>query len=194
MSRIIFRSPETSPANVESPVATLRHHILLEATVRPIGTGDYNKEKVQVQAWSLKQLRNDGKDLFEMNETRKVQSAGTLLYQSTETYGTSMSIEKIAETLKGAGLTLRANFNRPGIHSNTTCMELSHETLEKLVQTDADAHGNKVAELRVQAEVSASVPRHGAIFVAITKKGNMHYLSHVDYKIMASYDAMYHEN
>ena len=88
MSRLIFRSPETSPANVESPVATLRHHILLEATVRPIGTGDYNKEKVQVQAWSLKQLRNDGKDLFEMNETRKVQSAGTLLYQSTETKDT----------------------------------------------------------------------------------------------------------
>jgi|TARA_B100000035_G_scaffold308014_2_gene312071 hypothetical protein len=194
MSRLVFRSPDTSPVTVETSSVTVNHHILLEATVRPIGTGDYNKEKVEAQALSLKKLRTDGKDLFEMNETRRVQSAGTLLYQSTETYGTSMSIEKIVETLKESDLTLRVNFNRPGIHSNTTCMELSHETLEKLINTNADAHGNKVAELRVKAEHSASVPRHGAIFVAITKKGNQHYLSHVDYKIMASYDAMYHEN
>lgn len=151
------------------------------------------KDRVTYQAQELKKLRTEGKDLFEMNETRKVQSAGTLLYQTTETYGTSMSIEKIIETLRSAELTLRVNFHRPGMHSNTTCMELSADTLEKLVNTKSDAHGNKIAELRVRAERNANVPRHGAIFVAITQKGTMHYLSHVDYKIMSSYDAMYHE-
>lgn len=193
MSRLIFRSHETKPIQLQSSSSPTKHHILLEATVRPVGAGSYVKDRVAFQAQELKALRTQGKDLFEMNETRKVQSAGTLLYQTTETYGTSMSIEKIVETLKNADLTLRVNFHRPGMHSNTTCMELSAETLEKLSQTAADAHGNKIAELRVRAENKATVPRHGAIFVAISQKGKQHYLSHIDYKIMSSYDAMFHE-
>ncbi len=195
MSRLAFRSnSETSPVTVEAPTRTATHHILLEATCKPIGAGNYNKNYAQHQAVKLKELRKHGKDLFEMNETRRVQSTGTLLYQTTETYGTSMSIEKIIETLNSADLTLRVNFHRPGIHSNTTCMELSADTLQKLVSASPDAHDNKVAELRVKAEQTAAVPRHGALFVAITNKANMHYLSHIDYKIMASYDSMYHED
>lgn len=194
MSRLIFRSEETSPVSVECPTPNTNHHILIEATVKPISSGEFKKDYVTHQAAELKKLRSQGKDLFEMNETRKVQSAGTLLYQTTETYGTSMSIEKIIESLKSADLTLRVNFNRPGLHSNTTCMELSADTLQKLVLSNDDAHNNKVAELRVTAEQTANVPRHGAIFVAIAKKGTTHYLSHVDYKIMSSYDSMYHEN
>ena len=195
MSRLAFRSnSETSPVTVEAPTRTAAHHILLEATCKPIGAGNYNKNYAQHQAVKLKELRKQGKDLFEMNETRRVQSAGTLLYQTTETYGTSMSIEKIIETLNSADLTLRVNFHRPGIHSNTTCMELSADILQKLVAASPDAHDNKVAELRVKAEQTAGVPRHGALFVAITNKANMHYLSHIDYKIMASYDSMYHED
>ena len=194
MSRLAFRSPETSPVNLTTPQPVATHHIILESTVRPVSTNDYDKDRVADQARCLKNLRTQGKDIFEMNETRKVQSAGTILYQTTETYGTSLSIEKIIETLRAADLTLRVNFNRPGLHSNTTCMELSVNTLQKLIQSSPDAHGNKIAELRVKAEQSAKVPRHGALFVAITNKGQQHYLSHIDYKIMASYDAMYHES
>lgn len=194
MSRLAFRSPDTSPVNVETIAPRVTHHIILEATMRPVGANDYNKDRVADQASSLNMLRSGGKDIFEINETRKVQSAGTVLYQTTETYGTSMSIEKISETLKAADLTLRVNFHRPGIHSNTTCMELSAQTLDKLIASSVDAHGNKIAELRVKAEQSARVPRHGALYVAITNKGTQHYLSHIDYKIMASYDAMYHES
>lgn len=194
MSRLVFRSPETSPVNVEAPQAVASHHILLEATVRPISSNDYDKDRVAAQAAALKQVRTKGKDIFEMNETRKVQSAGTILYQTTETYGTSLSIEKMIEMLQAADLTMCVNFKRPGVHSNTTCMELSTTTLAKLIATNADAHGNKIAELRVGAEQSAKVPRHGALYVAITKKGAQHFLSHIDYKIMASYDAMYHES
>lgn len=194
MSRLAFRSPETSPVNVEAATPRSTHHIILEATMRPVGANDYNRDRVADQASSLKMLRSSGKDIFEINETRKVQSAGTILYQTTETYGTSMSIEKISETLKAGDLTLRVNFHRPGVHSNTTCMELSAQTLDKLIASAVDAHGNKIAELRVRAEQAARVPRHGALYVAITSKGTQHYLSHIDYKIMATYDAMYHES
>tara|TARA_B110000008_G_scaffold17534_1_gene16295 strand:- start:3598 stop:4182 length:585 start_codon:yes stop_codon:yes gene_type:complete len=193
MSRLAFRSRESTPVNVEAPAPTATHHIMLEATVRPLGSNSYNKDNVADQGRALKELRSSGKDLFEMNETRKVQSAGTVLYQTAETYGTSLSIEKIIETLSSSDLTLRVNFHRPGIHSNTTCMELSADILQKLVQTSADAHGNKVAELRIRAERTAQVPKHGAVYVSITNKGSQHFLSHIDYKIMASYDAMYHE-
>ena len=73
-------------------------------------------------------------------------------------------------------------------------MALSAATLQKLVNTTADTHGNKIAELRVKAETSAKVPRHGAFYVAVTQKGTQHYLSHIDYKIMTQYDDMYHES
>tara|TARA_B110000977_G_scaffold201727_1_gene298082 strand:- start:3202 stop:3783 length:582 start_codon:yes stop_codon:yes gene_type:complete len=193
MSRLAFRSSEKSPEESVSFVPTVSHHIVLEATVRPMGGNDYEATQVVEQGRILNQLRTSGKDIFEMNETREVQSAGTTLYQTTEMYGTSMSIENIIETMKPADLTLRVNFNRPGTHSNTTCMALSSETLTKLLKTKADATGNKIAELRVNVESSAKVPRHGAFYVAITQKGTQHYLSHIDYKIMTQYDKMYHE-
>ena len=192
MSRLAFRSPEASPVTVEIVPETTSHHIILEATVKPISTNDYNKDRVAQQSSALKTLRSTGKDLFEMNETRKVQSAGTVLYQTTETYGTALSIEKMCEIMGPNDLTLRVNFNRPGKHSNTTCMELSVTTLEKLIQTTADAHGHKTAELRIKAEQSALSPRHGAVYVSIASKGTQHYLSHIDYKIMSAYDALYH--
>jgi hypothetical protein len=174
-------------------VPTTTHHIVLEATVKPVSTNEYDSNRVTEQARILSQLRLNGKDIFEMNETRVVQSAGTTLYQTTEMYGTSMSIENIIETMKPADLTLRVNFNRPGVHSNTTCMALSSGTLTKLLQTKADATGNKIAELRINVESNANVPRHGAFYVAITQKGTQHYFSHIDYKIMSQYDQMYHE-
>ena len=191
MSRLAFRSSE--PKTLPNIVPTTSHHIVLEATMRPVGGNDYNPTRVAEQATVLTKLRSSGKDIFEMNETRQVQSTGTTLYQTTEMYGTSMSIENIIETIKPADLTLRVNFNRPGAHSNTTCMGLSATILQKLLKTKADAVGNKIAELRVNAEASAKVPRHGAFYVAITQKGTQHYLSHIDYKIMTHYDKMYHE-
>ncbi len=192
MSRLAFRAPSPTTNKMQPIKPTVSHHIVLESTMRPVGNNSYDNIRVSEQAVVLSKLRSNGKDIFEMNETRRVKSGGTTLYQTTEMYGTSMSIENIVETLKQADLTLRVNFNRPGAHSNTTCMALSAQTLQKLVNTTADAHSNKIAELRVSAETSASVPRHGAFYVAITQKGTQHYLSHIDYKIMTQYDEMYH--
>jgi len=193
MSRLAFRSPDTSPTPVDTAAKPTKHHIILEATVRPVGLRNYNQDRVAQQAAALKEMRSQGKDLFEMNETRKVESTGTTLYQTTETYGTAMSIEKIADALRKADLTLRVNFRRPGVHSSATCMNLSSDTLQKLIGTAADAQGNKVAELRVKDEQTAAKPSHGALYVAVTCRGTQHYLSHIDYKILSSYDAMYHE-
>lgn len=192
MSRLAFRSPDTSPVTVDAQPVNSSHHIILEATIKPIGSNDYNKDRIAQQASALNTLRTKGKDIFEMNETRKVQSAGTILYQTTETYGTALSIEKMVEVMAPNNLTLRVNFNRPGKHSSTTCMELSAATLSSLMQTSADAHGHKIAELRVKAEKSSKIPQHGSLFVAISSRGTQHYLSHIDYKIMSGYDSLYH--
>ena len=194
MSRLAFRSPDPSPTPVDTSAKTSKHHIILEATVRPVGMKNYTQDRVAEQATALKQLRTQGKDLFEMNETRKVESTGTALYQTTDTYGTAMSIEKIIAALKQADLTLRVNFRRPGVHSSSTCMELSADTLQKLVAVAPDPQGNKVAELRVKQEQTAAKPSHGAMYVAVTCRGTQHFLSHIDYKILTSYDAMYHES
>lgn len=194
MSRLAFRSSETSPVTVDSTPVTSKHHMIMEATVKPVGFNEYNKSNVEQQYSALKKLRQSGKDLFEMNETRQVQSGNTLLYQTTETYGTAISIEKIIEQMAAADLTLRVNFQRPGIHSNTTCMELSSDILSRLIKTSVDANGHKIAELRVKAEQSAVTPRHGAMYVAVSNRGTQHYLSHIDYKIIDKYDEMYHES
>lgn len=194
MSRLAFRSPDPSPTPVDATPVSSTHHIIVEATVKPVGLNTYNKEHVEKQATALRELRTKGKDLFELNETRKVESSGMILYQTTEMYGTAMSIEKIVAALKISDLTLRVNFRRPGVHSSATCMELSSDTLERLMTSAADSQGHKIAELRVKQEQTASRPSHGALFVAITCRGTQHYLSHIDYKILASYDAMYHES
>lgn len=192
MSRLAFRSKSPSPPTVATPSSTSSHHVMVEATLKPIGSSEYNKDRVAQQASALKNLRTMGKDIFETNETKKVTSSGTVLYQTTETYGTALSVEKIIEIMQPNQLTFRVNFNRPGKHSSTTCMQLSANTLAQLIASSADGHGTKTAELRVKSEREASVPHHGAMFVAITQKGTQHYLSHIDYKILGVYDALYH--
>lgn len=193
MSRLAFRSPETSPLTITPPQTVNTHHVIMEVTLKPVAMDQVDHEQVAKQATVLKALRSKGGDLFEMNEMRKVESAGTTLYQTSETYGTAMSVESISEQLTSAQLTLRVNFKRPGIHSNTTCMGLSAATLYNLMQSTADANGHKIAELRVKQESGARVPPHGAMYVAIVLRGTQHYMSHIDYKIISNYDAMYHE-
>ena len=83
------------------------------------------QDRVAEQATALKQLRTQGKDLFEMNETRKVESTGTALYQTTETYGTAMSIEKIIAALK------QAEFSSTAEQSN--CVSSASKSFEKQI-------------------------------------------------------------
>ena len=170
------------------------HHILLEAVPIPVGTNEFDPEKVKYQSNMLNQFRTSAKDMFDANECRCVLNAGQRLYQTEETYGTSMTVEQMVEIMKKADLTMRVNFRRPGVHSSTTCMELSASLLQKLLQETEDNKSQKTLELRVKAEAHVAVPKHGAMFISVTKKGPVHLLTHIDYKIMSSYDKMYHSN
>lgn len=170
------------------------HHMLIEAVPVPVGTNEYDPEKVKLQGNRLTQFRTTAKDMFDPNDCRCVTNAGQRLYQTQETYGTSMTVEQMIENMKQADLTMRVNFRRPGIHSSTTCMELSAPLLERLLQETEDAKNQKTLELRVKAEAHVAVPKHGAMFISVTKQGAVHLLTHIDYKIMSSYDQMYHSN
>ena len=193
--RVFNRKPETE--NVVQEVQTPHvqsHHILIEAVPVPVGTNEYDPQVAKQQGNTLKEFRSLAKDTFEPNDCRCVSNAGQRLYQTTETYGTSMTIELMIEKMKAADLTLRVNFRRPGVHSATTCMELSHELLARLLEESPDAKNSKTLELRVKAEAHVAVPRHGAMFISVAQTGPVHLLQHIDYKIMSSYDQMYHSN
>lgn len=184
---------EEQAAEIMSPNVA-QHHILIEAVPVPVGTNEYDPALAKQQGETLKAFRTAAKDTFEPNECRCVTNAGQRLYQTTETYGTAMTVEQMIEKMKTGDLTLRVNFRRPGIHSATTCMELSHELLGRLLEEGADAKQQKTLELRVKAESHVAVPRHGAMFITVTQQGPVHLLAHIDYKIMSSYDQMYHSN
>ena len=57
MSRLAFRSPEPSPTPVDATPVSSTHHIIVEATVKPVGQNTYNKEHVSKQAAALRELR-----------------------------------------------------------------------------------------------------------------------------------------
>lgn len=195
MSRLRITPHEPTPIQevAETPFVKT-YHILTEAVPVPVGTNEYDPVKVRKQGIALVNFRKQAKDVFEANECRCVTNAGSNLYQTQETYGTGMSVEQMVQTMEEEGLTMRVNFRRPGIHSATTCMELSAEHLTKLMEETADSKNQKTLELRIKAESQVAVPKHGAMFVTVVQDGAVHTMSHIDYKIMASYDQMYHAN
>lgn len=197
MSRLkVFdrRENETATVNEIATPHVAQHHILIEAVPVPVGTNEYDPNQARKQGEILKQFRAAAKDTFEPNQCRCVTNAGQRLYQTTETYGTAMTIEQMLEKMDAGDLTLRVNFRRPGIHSATTCMELNKDLLSRLLQESSDVKNQKTLELRVKAESHVAVPRHGAMFITVTQNGPVHLLAHIDYKIMSSYDQMYHSN
>ena len=179
------------------PVATAAsampdtHHIKIDIVPIPVGTNEYSPKTVQQQTAALKEFRTAARDLFETNDCRCVMNAGTRAYQTQETYGTAVSMEKAIEVMNAHDLTFKINFRRPGVHGSTTCMELSAPLLERLLQESEDAKGMKTIELRCRSETHASVPRHGSMYVSVAKAGAQHVLSHVDYHILSQYDDMY---
>ena len=185
MSRLrVFNRSSQETTQVASEIASpmvAQHHILIEAVPVPVGTNEYDPQLAKQQGDTLRDFRNMAKDTFEANECRCVSNAGQRLYQTTETYGTSMTIEQMVEKMSQGDLTLRVNFRRPGIHS-------------RLLEESPDAKMQKTLELRVKAEAHVAVPRHGAMFITVQQQGPCHTLAHIDYKIMSSYDQMYHSS
>jgi hypothetical protein len=187
MSHLRFgreRKVSASASNVSSTMPDT-HHIKIELVPIPVETNEFDPKKVQAQTTALKDFRTAAKDLFETNDCRLVTNGGTRAYQTQETYGTAVSMEKAIEVMTAHDLTFKINFRRPGVHGSTTCMELSSPLLERLLQESEDAKGMKTIELRCRSET------HGSMYVSVSKTGAQHVLSHVDYHILSQYDEMY---
>lgn len=190
MSHLRFtRKP--ARAVVSAPTAAETHNIKIDIVPIPVETNEFDPKKVAAQTAAQREFRTAAKDLFEQNDCRLMANNGNRAYQTQETYGTSVSMEKAIEVMNEHDLTMKINFRRPGVHGSTTCMELSAPLLERLLQESADAKGQKTIELRCKSETHASVPRHGAMYVTVVKAGAQHALSHVDYHILSQYDQMY---
>lgn len=190
MSHLRFTRKATPVATANSALPDT-HHIKIDIVPVPVDTNEFDPKKVQAQTVALKEFRGAAKDLFESNDCRLVTNGGTRAYQTQETYGTAVSMEKAIEVMNAHDLTFKINFRRPGVHGSTTCMELSAPLLERLLQESEDAKGMKTIELRCRSETHASVPRHGSMYVSVSKAGAQHVLSHVDYHILSQYDEMY---
>ena len=102
MSRLkVFDRRENETASVKE-LATPhveQHHVLIEAVPVPVGTNEYDPNQARKQGEILKQFRTSAKDTFEPNQCRCVTNAGQRLYQTTETYGTAMTIEQMLEKM-----------------------------------------------------------------------------------------------
>lgn len=190
MSHLRF-TRKAVPVAAASAASAETHNIKIDIVPVPVDTNEFSPKKVQAQTVALKAFRTAAKDLFESNDCRVVNNGGTRAYQTQETYGTAVSMEKAIEVMNEHDLTFKVNFRRPGVHGSTTCMELSAPLLERLLQESEDAKGMKTIELRCRSETHASVPRHGAMYVSVAKAGAQHVLSHVDYHILSQYDEMY---
>lgn len=190
MSHLRF-TRKAVPVAAASATSAETHNIKIDIVPVPVDTNEFSPKKVEAQTVALKEFRTAAKDLFESNDCRVVTNGGTRAYQTQETYGTAVSMEKAIEVMNEHDLTFKVNFRRPGVHGSTTCMELSAPLLERLLQESEDAKGMKTIELRCRSETHASVPRHGAMYVSVAKAGAQHVLSHVDYHILSQYDEMY---
>ena len=55
-------------APISQGATVLAHHVLIEAVPVPVGTNEYDPEKVGAQADALRNFRTTAKDIFEANE------------------------------------------------------------------------------------------------------------------------------
>ena len=101
------------------------HNVKIDIVPIPVETNEFDPKKVAAQTAAQREFRTAAKDLFEQNDCRLVANGGNRAYQTQETYGTSVSMEKAIEVMNEHDLTMKINFRRPGVHGSTTCMELS---------------------------------------------------------------------
>jgi hypothetical protein len=190
MSHFRFSSKPAIPT--AAAAAPKPHHIQFEIVPVPTGTtSEFDPKFVAAQTAALKEFRERGKDIFKPNDCRMVSNGGNRAYETFETYGTALTVEKMVEVMNTHHLTLKVKFNRPGLHGANTCMELSAGLLDRLLQESPDAKNNKTIALRIGTEKHTAVPPHGTMYVTVAQQGAQHVLSHVDYHILAQYDELY---
>ena len=99
------------------------------------------------------------------------------LYQTTDLYSESISLEKLIPMLTSSDLTIRLNAVRTGSQSSTTCIELTSGRLADIVEKEQlDERNEKTALIGgVGSEI-------GTMYVGVKVRGQ-HYIQKLDYEV-----------
>tara|TARA_B100000676_G_scaffold306549_1_gene362996 strand:- start:832 stop:1413 length:582 start_codon:yes stop_codon:yes gene_type:complete len=155
----------------------------------PVSSEEVDVSMKSIQNAAIKNIKQQGKDLFQSNQTIMTTSAGKRLYQTADLYGQVLAVEDLIPMLTGADLTLRLSANRQGSHAHSTCMELKTGILADLLDESADAKSEKITEVSVPSSDEV-----GRMFVGVKMSGGKHYIQKVDYEVASAVDDQLHLN
>lgn len=153
----------------------------------PVASNEVDVSAKSIQNKAIKNIKQQGKDLFQSNQTIMTVSAGKRLYQTADLYGQVLAVEDLIPMLTGAGLTLRCSAQRMGTHAHSTVMELKTGILADLMDDTPDAKSEKITELSVP-----SFEDNGRMFVGVKMSGGKHYIQKVDYEVASAVDDKLH--
>tara|TARA_B100000902_G_scaffold393997_1_gene449406 strand:- start:301 stop:879 length:579 start_codon:yes stop_codon:yes gene_type:complete len=153
----------------------------------PVASNEVDVSTKSIQNKAIKQIKQQGKDLFQSNQTIMTVSAGKRLYQTADLYGQVLAVEDLIPMLTGADLTLRCSAQRTGTHAHSTVMELKTGILADLMDENPDAKSEKITELSVP-----SFEDNGRMFVGVKMSGGKHYIQKVDYEVSSAVDDKLH--
>ena len=155
----------------------------------PVSSEEVDVSMKSIQNAAIKNIKQQGKDLFQSNQTIMTTSAGKRLYQTADLYGQVLAVEDLIPMLTNADLTLRLSANRQGSHAHSTCMELKTGILADLLDETPDAKSEKITEVSVP-----STDEVGRMFVGVKMSGGKHYIQKVDYEVASAVDDQLHLN
>lgn len=162
----------------------------MKIDVVPIPTGTSLKnplEKREQQNIAIQKIQTMGRDLFEPNKTIVSEKQDNRLYQTTDLYSESISLEKLIPMLTSSDLTIRLNAVRTGAQSSTTCIELTSGRLADIVEKDqVDERNEKTA---LVGGVGSEV---GTMYVGVKVKRGQHFIQKLDYEVPLAHDDKMH--
>ena len=137
----------------------------------PISSEEVDLSLKAAQNATIRSIKQQGKDLFQSNQTIMTTSAGKRLYQTADLYGQVLAVEDLIPQLTAADLTLRLTAERHGTHAHGTCMELKTGILADLLEDTPDAKNEKITEVSLPSSDEV-----GRMFVGVKMSGGKHYI------------------
>lgn len=153
----------------------------------PLSSEEVDLSLKAAQNATIRSIKQQGKDLFQSNQTIMTTSAGKRLYQTADLYGQVLAVEDLIPQLTAADLTLRLTAERHGTHAHGTCMELKTGILADLLEDTPDAKNEKITEVSLPSSDEV-----GRMFVGVKMSGGKHYIQKVDYEVASAVDDQLH--
>tara|TARA_B100000674_G_scaffold151672_2_gene120794 strand:+ start:1962 stop:2543 length:582 start_codon:yes stop_codon:yes gene_type:complete len=153
----------------------------------PVSSEEVDLSLKAAQNATIRSIKQQGKDLFQSNQTIMTTSAGKRLYQTADLYGQVLAVEDLIPQLTAADLTLRLTAERHGTHAHGTCMELKTGILADLLEDTPDAKNEKITEVSLPSSDEV-----GRMFVGVKMSGGKHYIQKVDYEVASAVDDQLH--